>query len=208
MTYKTEAQVRSISAVGQSMTPKIMAGRFLPSDAARGAVTAIYAAYEPLPGQDPLHLTVGRDGEILGMEWAVMNPDGSIARTQPLSHDEAPATVFLEAARAAKERWENPPMTAAQTGTIHILTVGLRATNVVARESKELPGGLVVTLEDVSSRRTLGSAAVVTVDSDGEVVRVQLAHTIEAGSGGIDTTDETDHPYGDRVRSIIAAARA
>jgi hypothetical protein len=31
---------------------------------------------------------------------------------------------------------------------------------------------------------------------------------IEAGSGGYDTTDETEKPYGAKVRGILAAARA
>jgi hypothetical protein len=98
--------------------------------------------------------------------------------------------------------------TAAQKQAIITLIDGLRATNVIVGEARDFPGGLVVTFEDASSRRNYGSAAVVTITAAGEVPRVQLRHVIEAGSGGYDTTDETDKPYGAKVRGILADARA
>lgn len=94
-----------------------------------------------------------------------------------------------------------------QKRAIIALIDGLKATNIVVGEARDFPGSLVATFEDASSRRNYGTAAVVTITAAGEVPRVQLRHVIEAGSGGYDTTDETDKPYGDKVRSILAAAR-
>lgn len=98
--------------------------------------------------------------------------------------------------------------TEAQKQAIIALIDGLHATNTVVGEAKDFPGALVATFEDASSRRNYGSAAVVTITADGGVPRVQLRHVIEAGSGGFDTTDETEKPYGQKVRGILAAARA
>ncbi|HEX9227956.1 MAG TPA: hypothetical protein VF885_15235 [Arthrobacter sp.] len=98
--------------------------------------------------------------------------------------------------------------TAAQKHAVITLIDGLHATNIVVGEARDIPGAIVATFEDASSRRNYGSAAVVTIAADGEVPRVQLRHVIEAGSGGFDTTDETEKPYGAKVRGILAAAHA
>jgi hypothetical protein len=95
--------------------------------------------------------------------------------------------------------------TAAQKQVIIALIGGLHATNIVVGEAGDFPGALVAKFETASSRRNYGSAAVVTIVADGEVPKVQLRHVIEAGSGGFDTEDVTEKPYGQKVRDILAA---
>lgn len=94
-----------------------------------------------------------------------------------------------------------------QQQVITALMDGLRASTVTLGRVPEFPGALVMNFLTPGSQRNYGSSGVVTVSAEGEVLRVQLRHVIEAGSGAYDITDETEMPFGAKVRRILAAAR-
>jgi len=92
-----------------------------------------------------------------------------------------------------------------QQQAMNVLMDKLRASTATLGRVPDVPGAVVMGFNTPGSQRNNGSSPLVTVSAEGEVLRVQLRHVIEAGSGGYDTTDETEKPYGAKIRGFLAA---
>jgi hypothetical protein len=97
--------------------------------------------------------------------------------------------------------------TEAQASTISTLTEALRPTSSYIVDSPKVPGAVVLTLENEESRKTAGSTIYATVAVDGELAKVELARTIEAGGSAVNVTDMTEDHLGRNLQALVLRAR-
>ncbi|HEX9227955.1 MAG TPA: hypothetical protein VF885_15230 [Arthrobacter sp.] len=97
--------------------------------------------------------------------------------------------------------------TEAQASTITTLTDALRPTSTYSVDSPEIPGAVVLTLENEESRKTAGSSIYATVGPDGELAKVELARTVEAGGSAVTIEDMTEDHLGHNVRALVLRAQ-
>lgn len=96
--------------------------------------------------------------------------------------------------------------TEAQAQTISALTEALRPTSTYTVESGEVPGAVVLTLENEESRKTEGPSIYATVAAGGELAKVELARTIEAGGSAVNVVDMTEDHLGHNLRLVVLRA--
>jgi hypothetical protein len=93
--------------------------------------------------------------------------------------------------------------TEAQASTITTLTESLRPTSTYTVESPEIPGAVVLALENEESRKTDGSSIYATVAADGELAKVELARTIEFGGSAVNIVEMTECHLGRNLQALV-----
>lgn len=94
--------------------------------------------------------------------------------------------------------------TEAQSSTIAILTGALGPTSTYTVESKDFPGAVILTLENEESRKGQGASIYATIAPGGELLKVELGVTIDAGWSAVNVVDVTDDYLGVNLLAMVS----